>query len=67
MNTPWQHRLTKIFLWFIAELALNVLGLDQLADYSEYMLSRNTIIHLASFSSLRQPNPEASRIPSQQT
>lgn len=29
--------LTKLLIWLAAEIALNLLGLDELADYSEFV------------------------------
>jgi hypothetical protein len=59
MNTHWQNLLTKILLWFIAELALNATGLDQLANYSEYMQYRNTVVYSATISMNDELDPTA--------
>ena len=37
MNTQWHKILIKITFWLILEILLNVLGLDSLADYSEFI------------------------------
>jgi hypothetical protein len=63
MNIHWQNLLTKILLWFIAELALNATGLDQLANYSEYMQYRNTVVYSAAISTYDEPNPTANLNP----
>lgn len=36
--------LFKIFVWLIAEIILNFVGLDDLADYSEYIFERNLVM-----------------------
>ncbi len=33
----WQKLLIKITFWFIAEVLLNIFGMDDLADYSEFV------------------------------
>ena len=37
-----QH-LTKVWLWFVMEIVLGFAGLDDLADYSEFIFERNAI------------------------
>ena len=37
MQTQWQKILVKITFWLIVEIILNLLGLDNLADYSEFV------------------------------
>ncbi len=44
MQVKWKTFITKVAVWFVLELFLNVLGLDQLADYSEF-LSHPVSIH----------------------
>ena len=34
------NRFFKVIVWVIAEIILNVLGLDDLADYSEFLFER---------------------------
>jgi hypothetical protein len=38
----------KLFIWLFAEIVLSFLGLDDLADYSEYLQEQNTIAFLGS-------------------
>ena len=38
MRLRKQNLLIKLTLWLLVEIALNVLGLDELADYSEFLL-----------------------------
>ena len=39
----WKRSLSKIIVWLAAEIILNFVGLDDMADYSEYIFERNTI------------------------
>lgn len=43
MKNKWQKSLAKIIIWLALEILLNVLGLDDLADYSEFVFERNVI------------------------
>ena len=43
MQTQWKKVLTKTIVWIIAEVCLNSLGLDNLADYSEFIFEREVI------------------------
>ncbi|WP_181256675.1 hypothetical protein [Merismopedia glauca] len=40
MKTTWQQLTIKILFWLIVEVALNILGIDQLADYGEFIASK---------------------------
>jgi hypothetical protein len=42
MKTHWQKILIKITCWLIVEIILNLLGLDNLADYSEFVFEDKT-------------------------
>lgn len=39
----WKNILIRMTLWLITEVVLNSVGLDNLADYSEFVFERNTI------------------------
>jgi hypothetical protein len=46
MRVRWKKLLAKTLIWLAIEICLNVLGLDTLADYSEFIYLRqafNTI------------------------
>ena len=43
MKINYRQLLVKLLTWFIAEIALNYVGLDNLADYSEYLKEQSTI------------------------
>ena len=40
----WKQSLSRIIIWFAAEVILNCVGLDDLADYSEYVFERNATV-----------------------
>jgi hypothetical protein len=37
MSAHWKHLIVEITIWLAAEVLLNVTGLDNLADFSEFM------------------------------
>ncbi|MGK7876162.1 MAG: hypothetical protein AB4426_23560 [Xenococcaceae cyanobacterium] len=37
MKVRWQKLSTIIFFWLFCEILLNLLGLDNLADYEEFL------------------------------
>jgi hypothetical protein len=41
MNGYWQRLITKTTFWVAVELLLNVTGLDNLADYSEFVFEKH--------------------------
>ena len=44
MHPQWQRVLFKIMFSVVTEITLNVLGLDNLADYSEFIFEGQTIV-----------------------
>ncbi|GAB4241947.1 MAG: hypothetical protein Kow0049_30950 [Stanieria sp.] len=42
----WQKLLIKIFFWLVAEIILNLIGIDNLADYSEFIFAPKTMIQI---------------------
>ena len=48
MNIRWKTLLVRITLWLAIEIWLNFLGLDEVADYSEFISDK----HLALLSLL---------------
>ncbi|MEM7064724.1 MAG: hypothetical protein AAF572_16395 [Cyanobacteria bacterium P01_B01_bin.77] len=42
MDSRWRFALCKIFVWLMAEVVLSMLGIDDLADYSEFIFAQNT-------------------------
>lgn len=45
MKVKWKVLLTKSVIWLLAEILLNTIGLDTIADYSEYIFDRNVIVY----------------------
>ena len=41
MNLKWKQFIFRTFLFLTAEICLTPLGLDDLADYSEFLYERN--------------------------
>ncbi len=39
MEIYWRKLLSRIGIWLAAEILLSLIGLDNLADYSEYVFS----------------------------
>lgn len=44
MNIKWKVLLPKILIWLVIELILNCVGIDDLADYVEFVFERNLVI-----------------------
>jgi hypothetical protein len=40
----WQKLSTKITIWLAAEVLLSLIGLDDLADYSEFILDQKGVV-----------------------
>ena len=43
MKMRWKKLLMRTTFWLVAEVSLNFLGLDAMADYSEFVFERNSI------------------------
>ena len=41
MRLSWKKLLAKTIVWLAAEILLNFLGIDDLADYSEFIFERD--------------------------
>jgi hypothetical protein len=41
MHIHWKKLVFTTTLWLVTEIILNFLGLDNLADYSEFLFGRN--------------------------
>ena len=44
MNQRWKHSLVKTLVWLLAEVCLNSIGTDDLADYSEFVFEKDATI-----------------------
>ena len=47
-STTGKKVLTRLFLWLLFEISLTCLGLDDLADYGEFIFERNFINAISS-------------------
>ncbi|MDJ0800929.1 MAG: hypothetical protein QNJ51_29670 [Calothrix sp. MO_167.B12] len=43
MKVQWQKLFLKTSVWLTAEILLNVMGLDNLADYSEFVFNNQAV------------------------
>ena len=43
MEIRWKTLLTKTLIWLAAEIILNCIGVDTLADYSEFVFDKDAI------------------------
>ena len=46
MKMQWQRIWAKATFWLVTEIILNLLGLDNLADYSEFLFEQEVTIAL---------------------
>ena len=46
MNVRWKKLLAMTTVWLLTEISLNFIGLDDLADYGEFVFERNLIVQL---------------------
>ncbi|MBX2862454.1 MAG: hypothetical protein KTR27_02790 [Leptolyngbyaceae cyanobacterium MAG.088] len=44
MNSRWRFAGCKFLVWIAAEIGLSMIGIDDLADYSEFIFERNTSV-----------------------
>lgn len=40
MKAQWKNILVKTTIWLVTEISLNFLGLDNLADYGEFVFGK---------------------------
>ena len=43
MKTQWQQLFLKILFWLALEAVFNLIGIDDLVDYSEFLATSKTI------------------------
>lgn len=48
MKSIWQKLIVKLLIWLAAEILLTFLGLDNLANYSEFIYRQPTSILISS-------------------
>ncbi|MDJ0571833.1 MAG: hypothetical protein QNJ53_22700 [Pleurocapsa sp. MO_192.B19] len=46
MKVIWVKLIIKILIWLIAEILLNLIGLDELADYSEFVDKKTVAVQI---------------------
>ncbi len=46
MKIRWKLFTSKMIMWFAAEITLTCLGIDDLADYTEFLSEKYVIVHL---------------------
>jgi hypothetical protein len=49
MRVKWKKLFAQIILWLVAEVILNLLGLDNLADYGEFVFDKEAIVSAVVF------------------
>ena len=49
MKINYCQLLAKLLVWLVAEVVLNYVGLDNLADYSEYLKEQSTVTVAVSY------------------
>ena len=46
MNVKWRKLIIRGSLWLTLEIVLNCIGIDDMADYSEYIFERNQLVRI---------------------
>jgi hypothetical protein len=46
MQVKWKKLLIKLLIFSVSEVLLNFLGVDNLADYSEFVFERNVVVFM---------------------
>ncbi len=46
VNVKWRKLILKGSLWLTLEIVFNCIGIDDIADYSEYIFERNQIAQI---------------------
>lgn len=49
MKIKWQKLIMKICFWLLIEVIYNLIGIDELADYSEFVLMPKTTVQSERF------------------
>ena len=44
MQVNWKNLLAKTIIWLAVEILLNFLGVDDLADYGEFIFQKDIVI-----------------------
>ena len=46
MKVQWKKLLVKTTFWLLAEIWFNFMGIDNLADYGEFVFERHEIVQM---------------------
>ncbi|BAU66103.1 hypothetical protein STA3757_35050 [Stanieria sp. NIES-3757] len=46
MQIKWKTLIGKTIVWLAVEICLNFLGLDNLADYGEFIFQKDVVVFL---------------------
>ena len=57
MKIRWQKLLLKITFWLAAEIGFNFLGIDDIADYSEFIFEKPVILLISHLNIRRKNEP----------
>lgn len=44
MQVKWKNLLAKTIIWLAVEILLNFLGVDELADYGEFIFQKDIVV-----------------------
>jgi hypothetical protein len=44
MKVEWKKMVVKVTVWVVAEIILNLIGLDNLANYTEFVYEQDMVI-----------------------
>ncbi len=47
MKVDWRKLLIQTSVWITSEIFLNLIGLDNIADYSEFLLKQKTTVFIS--------------------
>ena len=47
MKVKWKILLTSMTMWLLGEVTLNLVGLDEVADYSEFLQDKSQLVSKA--------------------
>ena len=55
MNEQTTQWAVKFVLWLVVEIMLNLVGIDDLADYSEFLFEHHTVVQISIQHPLAKP------------
>ena len=60
MKVQWKILLTSMAMWLLGEITLNLVGLDEVADYGEFLQDKSQLISKARRSDTFKSKPKIS-------